>query len=94
MNPDANSLEQLRNMRLTLSDLPVHGAYRDAIFLREHLSTQMKNSLQLEKSAFATKFGSSSLSSSSPHGSRTTTEDTSKSNEQQQASMSSTTTRR
>jgi len=45
-------LEELRKMKLTLSDLSVHGAHRDAIFLREHLSTHMKNALQLEKSVF------------------------------------------
>ena len=49
MNPDANNLEDLREMNLTLSDLPVHGAHRDAIFLREHLSTQMNNALKMEK---------------------------------------------
>jgi class 3 adenylate cyclase len=49
LNPDANNLEDLREMNLTLSDLPVHGAHRDAIFLREHLSTQMNNALKMEK---------------------------------------------
>lgn len=49
MSPDANSLNDLRNMNMTLSDLPVHGAHRDAVFLREHLSTQMNNALRMEK---------------------------------------------
>ena len=49
LSPDANSLDELRDMRLTLSDLPAHGAYRDAVFLREHLSTQMNNALRMEK---------------------------------------------
>lgn len=49
LTPDANNLEDLREMNLTLSDLPVHGAHRDAIFLREHLSTQMNNALKMEK---------------------------------------------
>jgi len=43
MTPDANNLVELRDMSLTLSDLPVHGAHRDAVFLREHLSRQMNN---------------------------------------------------
>ncbi|KAG7370247.1 adenylate/guanylate cyclase [Nitzschia inconspicua] len=47
--PDANNLDELRQMNLTLSDLPAHGAYRDAVFLREHLSRQMNNALQMEK---------------------------------------------
>ena len=47
--PDANNLDELRDMNLTLSDLPVHGSHRDAVFLREHLSTQMNNALKMEK---------------------------------------------
>jgi class 3 adenylate cyclase len=47
--PDAKNLEELREMNLTLSDLPAHGAYRDAVFLREHLSHQMNNALAMEK---------------------------------------------
>jgi class 3 adenylate cyclase len=46
--PDAKNLDELRGMQLTLNDLPVHGAYRDAIFLREHLSRQMNNALKME----------------------------------------------
>lgn len=49
LSPDAKSLEELRVMNLTLSDLPAHGAYRDEIFLREHLSRQMNNALKMEK---------------------------------------------
>ena len=49
MNPDATNLEALMKMDLTLSDLPVHGDYRDAVFLREHLSSQMNNALSMEK---------------------------------------------
>lgn len=47
--PEANNLEELRAMRLTMSDLPAHGAYRDVIFLREHLSRQLNNALKMEK---------------------------------------------
>lgn len=49
LSPDAKNLNELRSMGLTLSDLPSHGAYRDAVFLREHLSTQMNNALKMEK---------------------------------------------
>jgi class 3 adenylate cyclase len=47
--PEANNLEELREMKLTMSDLPAHGAYRNAIFLREHLSKQLNNALKMEK---------------------------------------------
>jgi len=47
--PEANNLEELRDMNLTISDLPAHGAYRDAVFLREHLSKQLNNALKMEK---------------------------------------------
>jgi len=49
LSPEANNLEELRNMDLTLTDLPVHGSHRDAIFLREHLRTQTNNALSMEK---------------------------------------------
>ena len=49
MAPDASNLNDLMKMGLTLSDLPVHGDYRDAVFLREHLSSQMNNALKMEK---------------------------------------------
>lgn len=47
--PQADNLEELRDMQLTMSDLPAHGAYRDVIFLREHLSKQLNNALKMEK---------------------------------------------
>lgn len=47
--PQADNLEDLRQMNLTMTDLPAHGAYRDAIFLREHLSKQLNNALKMEK---------------------------------------------
>jgi guanylate cyclase soluble subunit beta len=49
MAPDAGNLDELMEMNLTLSDLPVHGDYRDAVFLREHLSSQMNSALKMEK---------------------------------------------
>jgi len=49
MTPQANNLGDLREMHLTLSDLPVHGAHRDAIFLREHMSAQLNQALRMEK---------------------------------------------
>jgi len=47
--PEANNLTELRDMNLTISDLPAHGAYREAVFLREHLSKQLNNALKMEK---------------------------------------------
>ncbi|GAX11694.1 hypothetical protein FisN_7Lu064 [Fistulifera solaris] len=47
--PDVNNLNELRDMVLTLSDLPVHGSHRDGVFLREHLSGQMNDALKVEK---------------------------------------------
>lgn len=47
--PQADNLEELRQMKMTMTDLPAHGAYRDAIFLREHLSKQLNNALKMEK---------------------------------------------
>jgi class 3 adenylate cyclase len=47
--PDASNLTELRGIGLTLSDLPAHGCYRDAVFLREHLSSQMQDALKMEK---------------------------------------------
>jgi hypothetical protein len=47
--PEANNLKELREMNLTMTDLPAHGAYRDAVFLREHLSKQLNNALRMEK---------------------------------------------
>jgi hypothetical protein len=49
MSPDAQNLGELMDMNLTPSDLPVHGDYRDAVILREHLSSQMNNALKMEK---------------------------------------------
>lgn len=49
LTPDASNLTELRRIGLTLSDLPAHGCYRDAVFLREHLSSQMQDALKMEK---------------------------------------------
>lgn len=49
MTPEAHNLQDLRDMKLTFSDLPLHGDHRESIFLREHLSSQMNSALKLEK---------------------------------------------
>lgn len=49
MNPDVNKLQDLKNLNLTLSDLPIHGSVRESLFLGEHLSSQMNNTIKLEK---------------------------------------------
>lgn len=49
MNPDVNKIQDLRSLNLTLSDLPIHGSLRESLFLGEHLSSQMNNTIKLEK---------------------------------------------
>jgi Haem-NO-binding/Heme NO binding associated/Adenylate and Guanylate cyclase catalytic domain len=67
MSPDASDLLCLMKMGLTLSDLPVHGDYRDAVFLREHLSSQMNNALNMEKLSKSLAREKSLLESLLPH---------------------------
>lgn len=47
--PHAKNLDDLREMNLTVSNLPAYGAYRDAVFLREHSSRQMNDAFRMEK---------------------------------------------
>ena len=49
LTPHAHTFEELSDMNLTINDLPLHGGYRDSVFLSEHLSAQMNNSLKVEK---------------------------------------------
>ena len=65
--PEANNLEELKEMNLTMSDLPAHGAYRDAIFLREHLSMQFNNTLKMEKLSKTLQTEKELLESLLPH---------------------------
>lgn len=49
LSPNAKNLQSLNDMNLTITDLPIHGGYRDTVFLREHLSHQINNALKMEK---------------------------------------------
>ncbi|CAB9521943.1 Guanylate cyclase soluble subunit beta-1 [Seminavis robusta] len=49
LTPDANNLQELREMKMTFSDLPLHGAHRESILLREHLSSQINSAAKMEQ---------------------------------------------
>ena len=47
--PDANNVADLRNMGLTLTDLPIHSCQRDSIFLGEHIVQESSKAHTLDK---------------------------------------------
>ena len=47
--PDAKNIQQLSQMQLTMSDLPLHTFQRDAIFLGEHMYSGIKSAHKLDK---------------------------------------------
>lgn len=49
LTPHAQTLEELKDMNLTINDVPLHGGYRDALLVSEHLSSQMNSALKVEK---------------------------------------------
>ena len=49
LSPDVKNVKQLQDMKLNMSDLPVHTFQRDAIFLGEHLLSGIKSSHKLDK---------------------------------------------
>lgn len=49
LTPDAHTFQELHDMNLSIDDLPLHGGYRDAVFLSEHLSSQLNNGVMVEK---------------------------------------------
>ena len=49
LSPDANNVVELRKMRLTLTDLPLHGCQRDAVFLGEHIVQESDKAHKLDK---------------------------------------------
>lgn len=66
MTPEAHNLKSLREMNLTFSDLPLHGAHRDSIFLQEHLNSQMNSALRMEKLSRSLKMEKTLLESMLP----------------------------
>lgn len=48
LSPDVKNVKELRCMKLTMSDLPLHSFQRDAVFLGEHIASEVKSSLKLD----------------------------------------------
>lgn len=49
LTPDAKNVTDLRAMGLTLSDLPLSGCQRDALFLGEHIAKEVSRAHELDK---------------------------------------------
>lgn len=49
LSPDAKNVNELRQMHLTMSDLPLHSFQRDAVFLGEHIASEVKSAHKLDK---------------------------------------------
>jgi class 3 adenylate cyclase len=44
LSPDVKNVKELRSMNLTMSDLPLHSFQRDAVFLGEHIVSEVQSS--------------------------------------------------
>eukprot|EP00559_Dactyliosolen_fragilissimus_P009842 CAMPEP_0184855690 /NCGR_PEP_ID=MMETSP0580-20130426/842_1 /TAXON_ID=1118495 /ORGANISM="Dactyliosolen fragilissimus" /LENGTH=695 /DNA_ID=CAMNT_0027350255 /DNA_START=61 /DNA_END=2148 /DNA_ORIENTATION=- len=49
LSPDAKNVLELRDMDLTMSDLPLQSFQRDAVFLGEHISSEVRSAHMLDK---------------------------------------------
>ncbi|CAJ1956415.1 unnamed protein product [Cylindrotheca closterium] len=49
LSPEARNVEDLNNMGLTLSDLPLHSCQRDAVFLGEYIRQESDKAHELDK---------------------------------------------
>ena len=49
LSPDVKNVKELRDMKLTMSDLPLHSFQRDAVFLGEHIVSEVKSSHKLDR---------------------------------------------
>uniref|UniRef100_A0A7S2EGV0 guanylate cyclase n=1 Tax=Ditylum brightwellii TaxID=49249 RepID=A0A7S2EGV0_9STRA len=49
LSPDAKNVSELNSMGLTMSDLSLHSFQRDAIFLGEHISSEVKSAHELDR---------------------------------------------
>lgn len=49
LSPEARNVEDLNNMGLTLSDLPLHSCQRDAVFLGEYITQEADKAHELDK---------------------------------------------
>ena len=48
-SPDAKNMEELRDMNLTMSELPLHSFQRDVVLLGEHMSSEVRSYHTLDK---------------------------------------------
>lgn len=49
ISPDAKNVAELTEMKLTMSDLPLHSFQRDAVFLGEHMYSEVRSAHKLDK---------------------------------------------
>lgn len=49
ISPDVKNVAELHAMKLTMSDLPLHSFQRDAVFLGEHMYSEVRSAHRLEK---------------------------------------------
>lgn len=49
ISPDAKNVAELHSMNLTMSDLPLHSFQRDAVFLGEHMYSEVRSAHALDK---------------------------------------------
>jgi len=49
LSPDAKNVAELTRMGLTMSDLPLHSFQRDAVFLGEHIASEVRSAHMLDK---------------------------------------------
>lgn len=49
LSPDVKNISELNNMHLTMSDLPLYSFQRDAVFLGEHISSEVKSAHKFDK---------------------------------------------
>lgn len=49
ISPDVKNVAELHQMELTMSDLPLHSFQRDAVFLGEHMHSEVRSSHNLDK---------------------------------------------
>jgi len=49
LSPDAKNVSELTKMNLTMSDLPLHSFQRDAVFLGEHIVSEVRSAHKLDK---------------------------------------------
>lgn len=49
LSPDVKNVQELSAMQLTMSDLPLHSFQRDAVFLGEHIVSEVQSAHKLEK---------------------------------------------